>query len=289
MANQRIEEPFYKEGVFGLSGQAPMLDPGKSGGQWGPVNNLKEFASDKPYVNRPVIAILLRQPAFFDNIPDGEFLTRTLRNLIERRSMKIEGLKGTIKWAVDDTPLGAGGQFMKFVTDAKMDRSDVTHTYLELEGMPIANFHSFWGRYGLMDPDLRTALANTLEGGPTDWLPDQYTMSVLYFEPDSTNKKVVKSWIGTNLFPETTGEIDGGADKNSPGTKLEHSIMYGGAYQFNLGGNVFAQSVLDLMNFTNANPMLRSSFITEINPNIRPDMRGYNAMLEELIKEQVGP
>lgn len=132
-------------------------------------------------------------------------------------------------------------------------------------------------------------MANTLENGPTDWLPDQYTMSVLYFEPDATNKKVLKSWIGTNLFPETSGEIDGGRDLNSPGAKVEHAIMYGGAYQFNLGGNTFAQSVLDLMNFTNANPMLRSSFINEINPNIRPDMRGYNAMLEELITEQVGP
>lgn len=288
MSNQRVEEPFYKEGVFGLPGQATMLDPGRSGGQYGPVNTLKEFASDKPYVSRPVIAILLRQPAFFDTMTDGEFLTRTLRNLIERRSFKIEGLKGTVKWTVDEVALGGGGQFMKFVTDAKMDRSDVIHSYYELEGMPIANFHSIWGRYGLMDPDLRMALANTLEGGPTDWLPDQYTASVLYFEPDATNKKIIKSWIGTNLFPESTGEIDGNRDITAPGTKVEHAITYGGAYQFNLGGNTFAQSVLDLMNYTNANPMLRASFINEINPNIRPDMKGYNAMLEELITEQVG-
>jgi hypothetical protein len=139
-----------------------------------------------------------------------------------------------------------------------------------------------------MDPDTKYAMVGTLQGQrPTDMLPDWYSASCLFFEPDPTHRRVVKSWVTTNMFPKETGEISGKRDLTSASQTLTLTIPFTGISQFNLGTNKFAQSILDKINLTNANPYLRPSFIQKLDSNIADNSEGYFKGTDDLSKSAI--
>lgn len=81
-----------------------------------------------------------------------------------------------------------------------------------------------------MDPDTKRALVaqyitdiNTIGGMYT---PDYYTGTVLFIEPDITQKVVVDAWLCTNMFPKGNGDRTGKRDLRSAGETPELSIEF---------------------------------------------------------------
>jgi hypothetical protein len=156
-------------------------------------------------------------------------------------------------------------------------------TFVEKYGMPIQTFLYQWITYGIMDPDTKFALANTLTGDkPEDMLPDQYTASMLFMEPDPQHKRVVKSWVVTNMMPFGTGDIVGKRELTAAGEINTLSVQFTGIAQFNLGTNIFAQSILDSINMNNANPYLRPSFIQGVDAKVGASSKGYASEVASL-------
>ena len=157
--------------------------------------------------------------------------------------------------------------------------------------MPIQTLLYNWITYGLMDPDTKFALVGTLNANvPEDMLADWYSMSCLFMEPDPTHRKVVKSWVTTNMWPKATGEIIGKRDMTSARELTNLTIEFTGLSQFSLGTNVFAQSILDKINITNANPNLRRSFIETLHADVTNNAAvGYASTVTAVSANTVAP
>lgn len=278
----RVTEAFLGQRAFGRGSNQPMLDP-TYGGQLGYAPNLPEWVSNQAYVRRQIIPVLLEAPKFFQYMPDPQKWIDTLKAIVELHPRSIEGLQAGLKLEFDSHPVGGAGELQDEVVDSKRDRSEVSMTFVDKYGMPIQNFLYQWIAYGIMDPDTKFALINTLTGNrPDDMLADQFTMSMLFMEPDPSHRRVVKSWVGVNMMPKGTGDIIGKRNLTEPNELSNLTVEFTGVYQFNLGTNQFAQKILDSINMSNANPYLRPSVIQDISADVQASSNGYKKNVEDL-------
>lgn len=283
----RITEALLDQKAFGKHANQYMLDP-VYGGQFGWSPNLTEWVSNQAYVRRNLVCILLESPRFFQLMPEPQKWVDTLKSLFELHARSIEGFNGALTVETDAHPVGGAGEMQDEVTNVTRARTEPSFTFIEKAGMPIQTFLYNWITYGLMDPDTKYAMVGTLAGErPTDMLPDWYSASCLFFEPDPTHRRVVKSWVTTNMFPKETGEITGKRDLTSASETLSLTIPFTGISQFNLGTNKFAQSILDKINLTNANPYLNPSFIQKLDSNISDTSEGYFKGTDTLSKSAI--
>lgn len=260
----------------------PMLDL-RFGGQMGYSNVLGEWVSNAAYVQRNIFPILIAAPKFFQNSTHSASLVAQLRALVELHPRSIEGLQSGLSVETASTPVGGAGEEQDEVTNVVRARSTPTFSYFEKYGRPIQSFLSWWIQYGLMDPDTKQANVGTLASGyPDDMLPDQYAMTMLFIEPDPTHRKVVKSWLCTNMFPKGTGDILGRRDVTASLTLQELSIEFSAITQVGLGVDRFAQQVMDTVNITNANPYLREAFINEVSQEVLAANVGYEPGISNL-------
>ena len=84
-------------------------------------------------------------------------------------------------------------------------------------------------------------------------MPDMYSMSMLFIEPNATMTKVVQSWIGINMWPKTSGDNEAKHDKENPSETRELQIEFTGIYHYGPGVDFFAQKFLDSIKLVNAN------------------------------------
>lgn len=283
----RVTDAILSQKAFGRGSNQPMLDP-TFGGQMGYAPNLAEWVSNAAYVRKNLICVLLEAPTFFQHMPDPQKWVDTLKSLVELHPRTIEGLNAGLTLEFDEHPVGGGGEMQQEVTDSKRARTEPVFTFVEKYGMPIQTFLYNWITYGIMDPDTKFALSNTLAGErPEDMLPDQYTASMLFMEPDPQHKRIVKSWVVTNMMPKGTGEIIGKRELTAAGEVNTLSVEFTGIAQFNLGTNIFAQSIMDKINMVNANPYLRPSFISAVSPGVEASAKGYISEVDALAKAAV--
>ena len=240
----------------------PILDL-SYGGQQGWSPNLVEWISNQAYVRRNLVCIVLEVPKFFDLMDNPEIWRSSLKALMELHSKTIDGLKAGLTVQVAEHNVGGAGEKQHEFTNVTRDQSEPVHTVVEKYGNPIQTLLYYWITYGMMDPDTKTSMLGTLQGNgriPSDLLADWYTMSCLYFEPDPLHRRVIRSWVCTNMFPKGTGEIVGKRDLTADAELLELSLEFTAISQHNLGTNLFAQAILDRINIDNANPYFRPSF-----------------------------
>lgn len=280
----RLTDALLDNKAFSRGNSQPMLDL-TMGGQMGFAPDLTEWVSNQAYVRRNVFCLLLEAPRFFRYLPEPEKWVATLRSLVELHPKTIEGLNAGLTVEVAETPVGGGGEMQEEFTDVKRARTQPVFTFDEKYGMPIQTFIREWITQGLMDPDSKVANVGTLAGDrPKDMLADMYSMTCAFIEPDPTHRKVMKSWITTNMFPKGTGDIIGKRDLTSASEILTLNIEFTGVSQFNLGTNALAQKLLDNININNANPYLRPAFIQSIAPDVEAQAKGYRAHAENLSK-----
>lgn len=264
----RLTNALLGNTAFGTGSTAPMLDI-TYGGQHGWAPDLTQWVSNQAYVRRPLVCILLEAPRFFSLMPNPNVWTQSLKSLFELTPTVIEGMNATIEVEHVDHPVGGAGEIQQEVVDAKRTRSDPTFTWIERYGRPIQTFIEQWISYGMMNPESKIALISTLSGtAPSDLLADWFTASCLFFEPDATHTKVIKSWVTTNMMPKSTSEIISKRDMNSASEILTMSVNFTALSQYNLGTNAFAQSILDGINLQNANPYLQPSFIQGLSADV---------------------
>lgn len=283
----RITDAILDQRAFGRGANQPMLDL-TFGGQFGYAPNLVQWVSNQAYVRRNLICILLEAPKFFSLMPEPQKWVESLKSLFELHCRTIEGFQAGVTVEFDEHPVGGAGEMQQEYTDVKRARSEPSFTFVEKYGMPIQTFLYNWITYGMMDPDTKYALVGTLSGErPEDMLADWYSASCLFIEPDPTHRKVVKSWVTTNMMPKDTGEIIGKRDLTSASELLNLTIGFTGLSQFGLGTNVFAQGILDSINIVGANPYLRPSFIQEISSDVLSAEEGYNKNVTDLAASAV--
>ena len=262
--------------AFGQELTSHAVDP-TTGGQGGYANDLTTWLNNQGYVTKQVIAIVLEAPQFFQYMNNPSKWIEILRAMFETHVRTIEGLRSGIEYTFEGHPVGGAGEEQEEVTNATRQRSEPVIGLVDKIGRPFQNFLRCWGQYGMMDPDTKYALASNGANAPANepWSAEKYTATVLFFEPDAAHKKVEKAWLCTNMMPHNNGDEDGRRDLTQGGELLNLSIPFTAITQTGAGVRVLAQSMLDTLYRTNANPHLRNAFIQGQDSDVAATAEGY--------------
>jgi len=282
---------------------APLLNL-TYGGMHGWTPNYAEYVNNQAYVRRNSVCILLEAPRFFSYMENAEEYVQILKMLLEEHAISFEGFNAELTVEVDEHAVGGGGQKQHEYVNVTMAQSEPVYNFVEKYGRPIQMYIETWIRYGIMDPDTKFALINTIANKGTngtdyvtDMLSDMYSCTVLVMEMDPTHTTVVKSFICTNMFPKTTGEIVAKRDLTQNNEILNLSIPFTGLTQSNAGTNEFAQKILNNIQQKGASPYMRKAF-TELQRNkdlynqegfsaVEGAKKGYESDLEAVTTERV--
>lgn len=280
----RLSDALLNQQAFHKGRSVPMTDLryGASNGFGG--MDLSEFSSATHYVRRNLVCLLIEAPKGFQYLPDPQFWVSALKSMVEVHAKSIEGFNAGLEVEVAETPVAGGGEMFQDFTNITRARTNPSFTFTDMYGRPIQNFLHDWITYLIGDPDNKVPMLSTIANvRPQDLLADMYSATMLFYEPDPTHTKVAKAWLTTNMYPKSTGEIVGKRDLTTAGETSELSIEFTGVSQTGLGVVSFAQSLLDRINITNANPNLRAAFMQNIASDvIASTATGYKGSAEKL-------
>lgn len=283
----RIQDALLGDKAYGVGVQTPLIDL-RNNGYMGYSADMTTWVSQQQYVRRNVFCLLLEAPRGFQSLPNPEYWVGTLRALVELHALKITGLTQGLTVETAETPAGGGGQMHEDPTNVTEARSQVTFGWNEKYGMPIQRFHGGWIRYLIMDPNSKFAAINTIRGNNvTDLLADMYAATMIFIEPDPTHTKVVKSWLGANMWPKSNGEVTGERDVTTGGEAVNYDIEYAGILQFGDGIDAFAQKLLDAISLSGANPYNRAAFVDGISADVAAQSVGYSNGISDLASTAV--
>lgn len=260
------------------------------GGQNGYQTDLRNFHGNTDYIRRNVVAKLIEAPRGFLYLDDGQEYINALKAVVELHAQTWEGLNKTLTVNSQETAVGGAGEMQQTPSNVVRARSEPTMTIPEKYGMPVQALHRDWITQLIMDPDSKVPGISTLgSNGPTDMLPDIYSMTMLFFEPDPTFTKVQRAWLIGNMYPTTAGDDTGRRDKTQDGEQVIHSIQYTGLQQTGLAVNRFAQKILDSMNKTGTNPNNAPAFVDKVDSNVLTAKFGYVEKVNEASRTFVRP
>lgn len=275
-------------GAYTRNISSPVLDL-KYGGQHGWAPNLIELTSNQAYISRPLICILLEAPKMFTVMPDSQKWISSLKALFELHARSIDGFNAGLKVDVEEHPVGGAGEQQQEIVNVTRERSQPKFTFIEKYGRPIQTLLDYWIRYGMMDPDTKTALLGTMNNANIkDLLNDWYSATILCIVPDPLHRSVDKAWITSNLYPLSNGDITAKRDLTASQEMLTLDIEFAGVSQFGLGVNQFAQTILNNINTLNADPFMKAAFATKIAPDVAAvNTAGYESSVESLARNTV--
>jgi len=290
----RLTEAVLKGAYTDGENDALTLDL-KYGGQFGynpklgiigPDGKIKaEWLSNKAYIARNVIPILIEAPRGFGLMPNPEKWVAALKALIETHARSIDGLVNTLTVETAEHPLGGSNEVMEEWTKVTKERTELTFNFIEKEGRSISRFIEKWITYLIAHHEIERPLLATLPNivdNNVDQLADWYSATVLFIEPDVMHRKVIQAWLTGQVFPKGTGPIEGRFDKTGTPDITELSIPFAGFTQSNLGVKQFAQTILDKINIINANPYEAKAFVDEIHPDVDAIDTGYENTVKTL-------
>lgn len=254
--------------LFGMNGYSP---------------DLTGWVSNQAFSAKPLICLLVEAPKGFQLLPNPEKWIGTLKSIVELHAQSIEGLTATLEVEIASTPIGGAGQQHEDFTNVTEGVSKPVFKIPEKYGNAIANFFRGWITNLMMDPNSKYPNVITLgTTKPTDNLPDMYAATMIFIQPDPTHTKVNHAWLCTNMFPNGSGEITGRRDLTSAQELVVHDITFTAITQFGVGVNQFAQTLLDSISLTGANPQNRAAFVDKIDADIAASKAGYANGVETL-------
>ena len=284
----RLTDAILGKQAYGRYGEGTVMLDLAHGGQHGYSTNPEEWISNQAYVQQHLTFIVLETPRFFEKMPESQKWIQTCKSIFEQHATSITGYNAALSADFEEHAFGGAGEMQQEVTNVTRVRSEPVFELIEKAGRPIQNFLEIWMTYGMMDPESKYALMGTLSNVPEDALADWFTMSGIAFETDPLNRKVNKAWITTNMMPKGTGDITGKRDLRTAKEILTLSVEMTGISQYGAGPRAFAQSLLDKMNRTNANPTLRPAFINKITSDLEAaNISGYREGLDKLAKDAI--
>lgn len=262
---------------FAERSMAPMVDLNQ-GGQNGRFTNIGSYVANAAYVRRNLIPLLLQTPRGFDDLAEPELYRSTLKSLVELQAQSIEGLNATLTVEAQETPVGGAGEQQQDPSNVTRQRSEPSFTWVEKYGSPVRSFLQSWITDLIMDPITKypRVISRYNRGRVTDLLPDYYSMTCVFIEPDPTHTKVIRSWLCTNMFPMTSGEITGSRDLTQGGQTLQLQVQFSALTQVGAGVDSFAQMLLDRMALNDMNPNLHAAFVKDVDPDVKAAGAGYN-------------
>lgn len=256
------------------------------GGQNGPMTDNGRYVNNSSYVKRQLISRVVEFPLWTEFMPDPQTWRTGIKTFFEVQT-KIDGLQKGLTAEFTEQEIGRTGKRQFDVSKVTEQQSDITHSMTDKYGQPYKQLFTVWLRYGMMDPESGIPLISVINENVPDHLPDMYSATVLYFEPDPLYRYVQNAWLQTNMAPRGNGPDEGSKDLSASGQTSEMSIGFTSLQQTGYGVIAFAQAELDKMNRNGLNPLTRKAFVEKIDEDVLATSGGYYDQTNDLASQQM--
>lgn len=290
MANIRDRIMLPGQGTHTDGGNYIQTSPFDSG-QNGPTGQVGKFVTNAHHLRRNVIARVMEYPRWVQYMPQPRVWMMAIKSFVEVHSL-ITGLDKTLTHDPVATQQGRNNRTQYeggMVTEAQ---SSITHTSPDKHGKVFQNLFRAWLIYGIMDFETGHPGIAALNPNVPDHLPDMYSMTVLYMEPDAYQRRPVNAWWCTNMIPETAGQDIGERDPNTGPQTNELSISFTSQQWTGWGAMKAAETELERMRLHGLRPMTRKLWLTPgqqqegINKDVEGTPGGYNYVASEFMSNQ---
>ncbi len=278
---------FMLQGAWQPQNGSPSLDP-TFGGEFGWATNPVEWLGAQAHIPRNLIPIVLDTPSFFQYMPDSAKWVAAGKLLWEKQARSIEGLKDTLTVDTSEHAFGGDGRMFEEFVDVKRERSTLSLGMIDKYGQVWQNYLHRVIRYGMMDPETKVPMTSTIDGAnQPDLLASQYSWTIAFIQPDPRQKSCMRCWICVNVWPKTTGPIEGKMDKTASLTQSDLSLDFTCLDFVNEGTRQIGQQLLTNMNLSRGNPYLQEAFIKEIAPDVKAIAKGYEESITRIAQGAV--
>ncbi len=284
----RLQDTLLTDSAYTRGSSAPMINLNR--GQMAFANDYRAWVQNAAHVRQNLIPLVLEAPRALDYLPDEKYYWLTaFRTIMEEMAIRIQGLNAGYEVSIDNSNrIGGGGQLQHELTKVREVISNPSFQWQDKYNQAIAKF---WRRYIWMfmgDPNSDVPGIVTLPGVEiNDWLPDNYTFSMAFIEPDRTHRHVVNAWIMSNMMPDKSGDIIGSRDKGGDGELTTVDINFNGFAQTGDGVNQVCQELLNEIRITGASPFQRRGFIDRIQGQLADIRAGYARSAERVSEAQM--
>lgn len=278
------------------------------GGQWGafPKPGHKEadgkvsyeWTLSDPYVRNNMIVKVLDIPKFIWLLPDAEKRAAMFRSIFETCAIEVSGLDGTLNVSSSQHAFSADGNEYYTPVRTYYNQSKPSFKFKERGNRDIGKFLDDWILYGIGDPlnqipraqkflkqvspeDIIKDPYGTLEQVNGRWGVEMFTCSMLFFEPDVTNRNVITAFLCVNMYPEKGGEKTGGSNRSQDKQTLDIDVTFNPITWHHTPVEDFARHVLASMTSVRQDPNLNMT-LPIANPNADVVAEKYSHNIETM-------
>jgi len=237
------------------------------GGQNGAMHDPQSLSSTQGYVPQKLIAVLIAAPKAYSFLdPEtAEQYTATLKNLVEVLPLEITGLDSTVTYEFGEVKAGHSGEVVEHIIGAQRARSTPSFRWAEGINRSIGKFFGETGRLLLQDEVSGVAGIVAEPGFKAGYtlLQEDRSFSVLFIEPDSSQKGVVDAWFCTNMMQKTGGDVIG---KREVGGTAEVGEITIETTAYTMVGNVvnaMAGAYLSKLDLSGLRPLDLTAFVKQ--------------------------
>lgn len=184
-------------GLFVTGAQA--LDLSVSG-NFGGITNHANWLAQTPYIKEHGRFLLLTYPRGFDDLDDPDKYKAILKELIETRPLRVEGVKMGNDLSVSDVPYGANGQKFHMPTNSIYEQPEPSFTWPSAFGDAIVKFFTYIREHLIIHPDTKRPGILADGGGDFDGQPDYWTFSFIAIEPAPNGRDVISAIVCYNCM-----------------------------------------------------------------------------------------
>lgn len=258
------------------------------GGQNGAMMAPHQWVSAAGYQKQKIIPVLLSIPSAMRYMDNYETAVASLKALMEVLPVSIEGLKSTINFEYNDTPVGNAGEKFHTPTQATRDVSAPSYRWPDKYGAAVQRFWTEYGRLLIMDPDLGVpgivASQAYIDAGSPPILPDQQAMVMLFLEPDPTMRNVTHAWMCANMMPRTGGDVEGKREMQAANDVPEVNIEFTALTMTGRAVIEQAKAYLNSLALTNLRPTELKPFVTGISSAVADVTTGFKHKIDDSVQ-----
>lgn len=250
-------------------------------GQMGYAPDFRYYHGAADYTRRPTIAFILEFPAAFALSDSPDKWQGALKSLIEMHARSITGIDFTLEVEHVENPFGGSGEMMQTLAKVRRARSTPQFEWVEKLGMPVARFWNNYILYFMGHPDNNVA-GIIAKGGvtPQASYPDFNSFTVLFVEPDPSERYCQQAVIITNMQPTGQGpRMEMGRDITSTPESVTHSLTFTGIQQVGRGVDKLGQMFLDRANQQGLDLNNRPAFLDDR----EADVAARNGYIEQVV------
>lgn len=256
------------------------------GGQNGPAPQIGKYVQNAADVQRSWHVRVIDFPRWTYLMPNAAEWQRAIKAMWETHAI-VTGINFGLTADYLETQIGYSDK-IQYDAGRAVEASSALNTALpDKFGQYFYRLLNTWIRMSVCDPKTGRPGIAAVNPNVRDALPDLFSMSLLAYNADAFNRKVINAVFITNISPRSDGAPEGFRDHTATPRLNEMSIDWTGLQDTGYGVLARAQEDLDKSKLFGLQPDRRAAWFEGVAPAVQAAVGGASTVVDDILKNSV--